>query len=101
MEETLGILVTTERHIDYVLELTRAALARKKKIEIFFTGKAVLLTRHLDFKKLVGKARLSVCDISFRASGLSGPVPGVVFNDFVTQAKNAEMIEKCDRYVVF
>lgn len=101
MDGTLGILVTTERHMDYVLRLTYAALARKKKIEIFFTGKAVLLTQHPDFEKLVGKARLSVCDISFRTSGLSGPVPGVIFNDFVTQAKNVEMIEKCDRYVVF
>ena len=98
---TLGILVTTERHMDYVLSLTDAALARKKKVEIFFTGKAVLLTQHPDFKKLVGKARLSVCDVSFRASELSGPVKGVVSDDFVTQAKNAEMIEKCDRYVVF
>ena len=101
MEGTLGILVTTEHHLDYVLKLTNAALARKKKVEIFFTGKAVQLTQHPDFKKLVGKARLSLCDISFRASGLSGPVPGVIFDDFVTQAKNVEMIEKCDRYVVF
>ena len=101
MAETLGMLVTTDRHLDYVLKLTDAAMARKKKVEIFFTGRGVLLTRHPDFEKLAGKARLSVCDISFRTMGLSGPVPGIGFNDFATQARNAEMIEKCDRYVVF
>ena len=101
MAETLGMLVTTERHLDYVLKLTDAALARKKKVEIFFTGKGALLTQHPDFEKLVGRARLSVCDISFRAMGLAGPVPGLGFSDFVTQARNAEMIETCDRYVVF
>ena len=100
MIETLGMLVTTDRHLGYVLGLTDAALTRKKKIEIFFSGKGVLLTRHPDFEKLVGKARLSVCDISFRSLGLSEPVPGVGFNDFVTQTRNAEMIEKCDRYIV-
>ncbi len=101
MDETLGILVTSDRHLDYVLNLTDAARQRKKKVEIFFTGKGALLTQHPDFEKLAGKARLSVCDISFRALGLAGQVPGVGVNDFVTQARNAEMIEKCDRYVVF
>lgn len=101
MVETLGMLVTTDRHLDYVLKLTDAALAREKKVEIFFTGKGVLLTQHPDFEKLVGKARLSVCDNSFRAFRLAGPVPGVGLDEFVTQARNAEMIEKCDRYLVF
>lgn len=101
MAETLGMLVTTDRNLDYILKLTEAAMARKKMVEIFFTGRGVLLTQHPDFGKLRGKARLSVCDISFRTMGLSGPVPGVGYSEFVTQARNAEMIEKCDRYVVF
>ena len=101
MGESLGMLITTDRHLDYILRLTDAARARRKKVELFFTGKGVLLTQHPDFEKLVGKARLSVCDISFRMLGLSGPAPGIIFNDFATQLRNAEMIEKCDRYVVF
>lgn len=101
MADTLGILVTSDLHLDYVLKLTDAALKRKKKVEIFFTGKGASLTRHPDFEKLAEKARLSVCDRSFRALGLAGQVPGVGSGDFVTQARNAEMIEKCDRYVVF
>jgi len=30
-----------------------------------------------------------------------GDVPGVGFKDFAMQARNAEMIKECDRYLVF
>jgi hypothetical protein len=104
MVDTLGILVNTDKYIDDVVNLTRAAHSKGKDIQIFFTGKGVLLTLKPDFKKLVGKARLAICDVSFRSNGLHGredEVPGVGFKDFATQAKNAEMVVDMDRYVVF
>ncbi|WP_022665019.1 hypothetical protein [Desulfospira joergensenii] len=103
MSDSLGILVTSNRHLEYVVNLTEAAYAKGKKIQIFFTGNSVSLGFEPDFKKLVGKARLSVCDVSFRASGFHGredEVPGVGFKDFATQARNAEMAVECDRYLV-
>ncbi len=103
MAETLGILVSSDKHLDYVVNLTEAAHAKGKQVEIFFTGRSVLLTVTPDFKKLVGKAKISICDVSFRANGLHGreeEVPGVGFKDFATQARHAEMVEKVDRYVV-
>lgn len=101
MSEKLGILVATDRHLNHVIRLTEAAVSKEKQVEIFFTGAAVALTQEDEFSRLVGKARLSVCDVSFRAMGLTGEVPGVGFKDFATQARNAEMINDCDRYVVF
>jgi hypothetical protein len=101
MSELLGIMVGTDKYFDHVISLTNAAHDKGKKIEIFFTGAGVKLTQDPRFKELVGKAKLSVCDVSFRGFGLSGEVPGVGFKDFATQARNAEMINKCDRYVVF
>jgi predicted peroxiredoxin len=101
MADKLGILVSSNKHLDYVIALTNAAHEKGKSVEIFFTGKGVLLTQKPEFEQLVGKAKLSVCDVSFRANGLSGDVPGVGFKDFATQARNAEMIESSDRYVVF
>ena len=68
-------------------------------IQIFFTGEAVKLGFEPDVAKLVGLAKLSVCDVGFRANGFLGreeEVPGVGFKDFATQARNAE----CDRYLV-
>jgi peroxiredoxin family protein len=101
MADRLGILVSSDKHLDYVIHLTEAAHAKGKEIEIFFTGQGVLMTQSEDFKKLVGKAKMSLCDVSFRALGLKGDVPGLGFKDFATQAKNAEIIKNCDRYLVF
>lgn len=101
MGQKLGIMVGTDKYFDYVINLTEAAHEKGKTVEIFFTGMGVKLTRHADFEKLVGKAKLSVCDVSFRGYGLTGDVPGVGFKDFATQARNAEMLNECDRYVVF
>ena len=101
MSELLGIMVGTNKHLDHVINLTNAAHKKGIKIEIFFTGAGVKLTQDKRFAELVGKAKLSVCDVSFRGVGLSGDVPGVGFKDFATQARNAEMINRCDRYIVF
>ena len=101
MADKLGILVSTNKHLDYVIGLTTAAHAKGKDVQIFFTGQGVLLTQDPNWEKLVGKAKLAICDVSFRANGLSGDVPGLGFKDFATQARNADMIAECDRYVVF
>jgi hypothetical protein len=104
MADSLGILVNTDKYLDYVVNLTRAAHLKGKNIHIFFTGKGVLTTLKPDFKKLVGKAKLAICHVSFRSHGLhgrEGDVPGVGFRDFATQAKNAEMVALMDRYVIF
>jgi len=101
MAQKLGILVSSDKHLDYVVNLTHAAHAKGKNVEIFFTGKGVRLTQSSGFQKLVGKAKISLCDNSFRALGLEGDVPGLEFKDFATQAKNAEIIKTSDRYVVF
>ena len=101
--DSLSILVSTDKHLDHVVNLTTAAFAKGKKVSLFFTGKGVLLTIRPQFKKLVGKATLSICDVSFRANGLHGreeEVPGVTMNDFATQAKNAQMLANSDRHLV-
>ncbi len=98
---TLGILVSSDKYMDYVVNLTNAAYAKGKDVRIFFTGDGVMLTQSPKFEKLVGKAEISVCDVSFRAKGLKGDVPGLGFKDFATQARNAEMLAECERYVVF
>ena len=101
MAQLLGIMVSSDKHLDYVVNLTVAAQAKGHQVKVFFTGRSVLLTQKDDFRQLVGKALLYVCDVSFRANGLEGKeVPGVGFKEFVTQARNAEMLEECDRYLV-
>ncbi len=100
MTATLGILVNTDKYFQYVYELAKTAHKKDIKTRIFFTGPGVLLTKKAEFERLVGLAKLSVCEVSYRANGLSGDVPGVGFKDFMTQAANAEMVALCDRYIV-
>ncbi len=100
---SLAILVSSDKHLDHVVNLTTAAFAKGKMVSLFFTGRGVLLTVRPQFKELVGKASLSICDASFRANGLRGretEVPGVTMKDFATQAKNAEMLARADRHLV-
>lgn len=104
MGEKLYILVGSDKHLDYIINLTKAAYEKGKEVQVFFSGRGVGLTMRPEFEQLVGKARLSICDISFRANGFrgcEGDVPGVDLKDFVTQAKNAEMVMQADRYIVF
>ena len=104
MTDCLGILVSSDHHLDHVVCITQAAYEKGKEVRVFFTGKGVLLTLAPKFKELVGKAKLAVCDISFRAYDLHGresEVPGVENIEFATQATNAEILSEADRYLVF
>lgn len=104
MAETLGILVTSKNHLESVVQLVKAAHTKGKETQVFFTGEAVFLTLEPEFAELEGRAKLWVCDVSFRTNGLHGredDVPGVGYKDFVTQGRNAEMLAEVDRYVVF
>jgi len=104
MTDTLGILVTSTRHLDSVVKLVGAAHAKGVETQVFFTGAGVFLTLDPGFAELEGKAKLWVCDVSFRTNGLHGredDVPGVDYKGFATQGRNAEMLAEVDRYVVF
>lgn len=101
MADRLGILVTSDRHWEHVLGVTEAGARAGKKVSVFLTGEGVRLTRFGEFARLTAAAQVDLCEVSFRAQGLTGVVPGLTFKNFATQAKNAEMIEDSDRYLVF
>ncbi len=110
MTETLGICVVTKSEMAHVFGLTKAARAAGKEVKIFFTGEGVHLTQDPRFSELLEAARagssvthghVAVCEVSYIANGFKGkPVPGLRDKDFVTQGRNAEMVEDCQRYVV-
>ena len=101
MTESLGICVATRRNLEHVIGLASAAHAAGKTVKIFFTGEGVHLTQDPRFSTLLPVAKCSVCEVSYHANGLKGKeVPGLNFKDFVTQARNAEMLEECKRYVI-
>ncbi|UCF82506.1 MAG: hypothetical protein JSV50_15080 [Desulfobacteraceae bacterium] len=101
MAEKLGICVATRGNMGTVLGLAKAGKAAGKNVEIFLTGEGVHLTQEPQFSKLLETGRVGVCEVSYIANGYKGKeVPGLKYKDFVTQARNAEMVEECDRYLI-
>ena len=101
MPQTLGICVSHRDNFDCVLGLAKAAKAGGKHVEIFFTGDGVYQSQEPQFNALLGLGKVSICEVSYIANGFKGrPVEGLGDKDFVTQARNAEMVEECDRYII-
>jgi predicted nicotinamide N-methyase len=98
----LGILVSSERHLDKIIKLCEAAEEKGVEVMIFFTHRGTLLAQDPRFSELEGRARISLCRVSFESQGgMKSPIERIDEIDFGTQARNVEMIEKCDRYLVF
>jgi hypothetical protein len=93
-------MVTTRDSLDHLLALVAAAEKRGVKVEVFLSGEGVLLTQDPRFAQLAGRARLGLCEVSFRAQNLTGGVPGMGFKDFATQARHAAMVEDLPHYLV-
>jgi hypothetical protein len=110
MTDTLGICVATNNRMAHVLGLVKAARTAGKEVKVFLTGEGVQLTQDPRFPELVQVARagsaqsrgqVTVCEVSYLANGLKGkPAANLGDKDFVTQGRNAEMVEECQRYVV-
>ncbi len=101
MAQTLGICVTRRGEFHHVIGLAQAATASGRQVEIFFTGEGVFNSQEPNFTTLLDIGKVTICEVSYIANGLRGiAIPGLVDKDFVTQARNAEMVEECDRYVV-
>ncbi len=110
MAQKLGICVATKGRMADVIGLTKAATKAGKEVEVFMTGEGVQLTKDPLFAQLVEVAKagssnphghVTVCEVSFIANGFKDKnLPGMRDKDFVTQGRNADMVEQCDRYVV-
>ncbi|MFC1829153.1 hypothetical protein ACFL0O_06040 [Thermodesulfobacteriota bacterium] len=101
MAKNLGILVSSDRHLDKVIHLCRAAQKKAVNVTIFFSHLGTLLTQDPRFAELESLAKMSVCNVGFESHGLKSPVTGIGEKDYGTQARNGDMIHDCDRYVVF
>lgn len=96
----LGLFVCSDRHLDKIIKLCEAAVEKDVEVIIFFTHRGVLLTQDPQFSDLEGKAKMSLCRVSFEDHGLNPPVRGLDERGFGTQAGHGELIEECDRYLV-
>ncbi len=107
-KETLGIFVPTNKHIDHLIGIARAAKKAGKAVCIFLTHDGCLITQDPKYHELaeivdsdeVGE--ISLCNVGWEELGLKDqPIPaGMDTNDLATQSRHCALIEKCDRYLV-
>ena len=100
MNDKLGILVSSDRYIDHLIGITNAAHRAGKKVTIFLTNRAVLLTKNERFTELEGICHVSLCSLCFESFKVDKPVPVVNDKDFATQMRSVVIMKDCDRYIV-
>ena len=100
MRKSLGVFVSSNNHLDKLIKLCKAAKKKGIDTTIFFTHLGTLLAQESRFSELEGLAKMGLCKLAFENHGLKPPVAGIGQKDYVTQARHAEIIEDCDRYVV-
>lgn len=103
MAESLGIIVTTDKHLDHIVGLTRAARDAGKEVRVFFTASAVKLCPDEKAQEIVkAGADVSLCEKTytlFEQDKKHGKeINGMKFG---SQDDNAENIGIVDKYVVF
>ncbi len=97
----LGILVNTDRHLDAVLGITRAAVQRGHEVIIFAMDEGTRLFSDDSFKNLckLKGVQMSFCDLSTKVLGVSKEgIPEEVICG--SQYNNAQMIHDADRVIV-
>jgi len=101
MPGSLGVFVSSDKHLDKLIRLCEAAKKKDVQVTIFFSHLGTLLTQYPRFGELEGMAKMSVCNVGFESHGLKPPIKGISDKDYATQARHGELIEEYDRYVVF
>jgi peroxiredoxin family protein len=103
MAESLGIIVATDKYLDHIVGLTKAARDAGKEVRVFFTAAGVKLVPDEKAQELVkAGANVTICDKTYTLFELD-KAHGKDFEGmtFGSQDDNAENIDLVDRLVVF
>jgi predicted peroxiredoxin len=97
----LGILVNTDRHLDHITGITRAAVSKGHEVIIFTMDTGTTLLNNPDFCALgtLRGVRMSFCRLSARRSGVATKEISAEIIDG-SQYNNASMVHNADRVIV-
>ena len=99
MAKTLGIYVSSDRHLDQVINLCKAAHKKGIESKVFFTHIGTRLCRDPRLKELEGVAQIALCKVGFEDNKLDPDEAAVDPKAYTSQSWHAEMIYDCDRYL--
>ncbi|MCD6198751.1 MAG: hypothetical protein J7K15_09305 [Deltaproteobacteria bacterium] len=101
----LGIFVTSPQNMKHVLGVTQSAVRAGMKTMVFFTFKAVHLSKTPEFVKVANLCDvkdLAICAASYQCEGYDvEDVPkGITARQMATQAYHGALLEECGKYLV-
>mgnify|MGYP001827830678 CR=1 FL=1 len=97
----LSILVQSDQHFDFVEQLTVAAFEKGTQVKIHLFGNGVRCAGSPALTGLAKVAHITVCSDSYRklSKGEAAPLPRSV--TLVPPQQISEIVQWCDRSVVF
>ncbi|MCF6289505.1 MAG: DsrE family protein [Desulfobacterales bacterium] len=104
MAQSLGIFVTSDRYMNHILGITKAAKAKGSDVTIFLTWKGTRLAKDPRFSELCKLAHVDICADSYKKMGwdpLTDIPEGLTDKNMSTQAKHGAIIDNCDKYISF
>lgn len=97
----LGILVNTDRHLDHITGITRAAVSKGHEVIIFTMDNGTKLLNNPDFCALsaLQGVHMSFCRLSARRLEVAtGTISGEIADG--SQYNNAGMVHNADKLIV-
>ena len=103
MAKSLGIFVTNPNHMQHVMGITKAAVAKGSKVKVFFSWYGSKLSKTPEFPELcaIENVDVSICADSYKKSGFDvEDVPkGLSPEKMATQAQHGAIIDDYDCYL--
>ena len=101
MKKTLGIYVTSDRHLEKLMLLCKAAKKKGLAVKVFFTHEGTRLCTDPQMEELAGIVDAALCKVGFESQQLKASRAVLDSKAYSSQSWHAEMIYDCDRYLTF
>ncbi len=101
MKKTLGIYVTSDRHLEKLMLLCKAAKKKGVAVKVFFTHEGTRLCTDPQMEELAGIVDVALCKVGFEGLKLEEAKAVLDRSAYSSQSWHAEMIYDCDRYLTF
>ena len=101
MKKTLGIYVTSDRHLEQLMLLCRAAKKNDVGVKVFFTHEGTRLCTDPQLQELAAIVDVALCKVGFESLDLDREKVVLDGKAYSSQSWHAEMVYDCDRYLTF
>ena len=96
----LGIVITTDKHLDQILGITRSALSKGHEVKIFNMDEGVKFLENTSFTALCKEKGITMCFCDYSTKTVEISTEGVPSEIACgSQFDNANLNHDCDRVI--